>query len=162
MKLSPRLRALYNELIPGLAVADLCCDHGYLGVEAYVSGKFPEIIFIDQAPLAMKILEEKFNQYVYQSENPTRVKFITKDAAKTEDLLTGNVVIAGVGGMNMMQMLESLHQNNKLKPDHLILSPHRDEKLFEKPELFGLRHSHTNTVMESGYDRPIFVFKLPR
>lgn len=149
---------LYNELIPHFPVVDLCCDHGYLGLHAYVTGQFTEIIFADQAPLAMSLLEQNFNQYVKDEDNPTQVKFITGDAGKISHLLTGNVVIAGVGGKNMMQMLNHLHQNQSLKPHRLILSPHRNPELFDQPELFGLKRSHTNSVVESGYERIVFVF----
>ena len=158
MKLSPRLLMLYHELVPRFSVVDLCCDHGYLGMHAYLSGRFPEIIFVDQAPLAMTLLEQNFNQYVKDEDNPTQVSFMTADAGKISNLLSGNVVIAGVGGKNMMQMLESLHQNQKLKPHRLILSPHRNPELFDQSELFGLKLTHTNSVVESGYERIVFVF----
>jgi tRNA (adenine22-N1)-methyltransferase len=158
MKLSSRLLQIYQELQPGMPVSDLCCDHGYLGLHAYESEQFPEIIFVDQVPFAMDLLEKNFDQYVKNDENATQVKFITSDAGKVQTILTGNVVIAGVGGMNMMQMLEGLHQNQKLKPNRLILSPHRNQELYEKPELFGLKFSHVKTIEEAGKSYPIFVF----
>jgi tRNA (adenine22-N1)-methyltransferase len=159
MKLSPRLRALYQELKPDLPVADLCCDHGYLGFEAYHSKQFPEIIFVDQVSFAMKLLEKNFQEFVHDEENQTRVQFITADAGKVQSPLTGNIVIAGVGGINMMKILESLHQCGNLQPTRLILSPHKNPELYEKSKLFGLSHSHTSSVMESGYERKIFVFE---
>lgn len=160
MKLSERLLKLYDQLVPGLPVADLCCDHGYLGMHAYKSGQFPEITFVDQVPFAMNLLEKNFKKYVLSDENKTKAVFITSDAGKVQTKLTGNVVIAGVGGLNMMQMLEGLHRNDNLKPDRLILSPHRNPELYQKPELFGLNLSHTTSVMESGYERMIFVFEV--
>ena len=161
MKLSPRLLTLYEELSPGLPVADLCCDHGHLGMHAYLSNRFPEILFVDQVPFAMNLLEKNFDEYVKSEDNPTLVSFITSDAGKIKTLLTGNVVIAGVGGVNMMKMLESLFQGEKLKPSRLILSPHKNQELFQKPELFGLPHSHTKSIVEAGIKYSIFIFSAP-
>ena len=160
MKLSSRLLQIYQELKPGLPVSDLCCDHGYLGMHAYESEQFPEIIFVDQVPFAMNLLEKNFHQYVKNEENKTTVKFITSDAGKVQMPLTGNVVIAGVGGLNMMQMLEGLHQSHHLKPSRLILSPHRNQELYQKPELFGLPFSHSKTIEEAGKSYPVFVFSI--
>jgi tRNA A22 N-methylase len=160
MKLSPRLHAIFKELTPGQPVADICCDHGHLGAHAYLSGQFPEIIFVDQVVESMKQLESKFNQYCRNSENPTRVEFITVDAKKLRSSLTGNVVIAGVGGLNMMEMLEGLFTSPSFKPRKLVLSPHRNDELYERAELFGLKHSHTSTVIEDGRTRSIFVFSV--
>jgi len=158
MRFSPRLRAIYDELLPGLPVADLCCDHGYLGLNAYLSQHFPEIHFVDQVPQTMMVLENNFNQYFKNTLNLTQVNFTTSDAGKIQSILTGNVVIAGVGGKNMMRILDYLNQFQILRPKRLILSPHRHQELFEQSELFGLSHSHTRSVIEAGITRPIFVF----
>jgi tRNA A22 N-methylase len=159
MKLSARLQALYNELIPGMPVVDLCCDHGHLGLYAYESEQFPEIVFVDQAALAMRILAENFQKYVKDEENLTHVTFITADVGKLQISLKGNVVAAGVGGINLMIMLKSLHESGRLECDVLIVSPHRNNELYEHAELFGLKHSHTHKITETGRERSIFVFK---
>lgn len=139
-------------------MADLCCDHGYLGLWAYETENFPEIHFVDVSSFAMELLEKNFHQYVKKDSNQTQVYFYTADAGRMETPLTGNVVIAGVGGYLMMRMLESLHERGMLRAERLILSPHRHEEQYEKPELFGYQHSHTVHILETGYQRPIFVF----
>ena len=159
MKFSPRLQLLFNEFTPGVPVVDLCCDHGYLGLHAYLTELFPEILFVDQVPFSMMNLEKNFHQYFKKNENPTLVNFITSDAGKVQTILTGNVVIAGVGGNNMMKILEGLHQNKRLKPKKLILSPHKHPEKFEKPELFGLSLSHTLKFVESRIERTVFIFQ---
>ena len=158
MKLSHRLQAIFKELAPGVPVVDIGCDHGHLGAHAYLSEKFPEVVFIDQVEETMAQLEIKFHRYVKKEVIQTRVNFITSDAKKVQAPLSGNVVIAGVGGKNMMSMLEGLFQSPDFKPTRLVLSPHRDPELFEKAELFGMQYSHTTTVVEAGRARPIFVF----
>lgn len=158
MRLSERLFALYSELTPGLAVVDICCDHGLLGLFAYDSKLFPEIVFIDQVPLIMQSLEKKFLSSFKNPDNPTKVTFITADGGKVKTALKGNIVVAGVGGLNMMEILLGLYESGNLQGEKLILSPHRNPELFMKDSLFGYTYSHTTEVEESGRMRPIFVF----
>lgn len=54
IKLGPRLRAVAGFVLPGLAVADVCCDHARLVAHLVERGVVPRAIAIDQAvgPLA--------------------------------------------------------------------------------------------------------------
>jgi len=160
MKLSPRLQAIFDELTPGVPVVDVCCDHGYLGAQAYLSEQFPEVIFIDQVKETMLQLEAKFHQHVKNDEIQTRVSFITADARKVKTPLSGNIVIAGVGGKNMMEMLGGLFHSPDFKPTRLILSPHRNPELYETPELFGLKQLRSTSITEGSVTSPIFVFSV--
>jgi tRNA (adenine22-N1)-methyltransferase len=51
--LGPRLRALADRVLPGLPVADLCCDHAQLAAALIVEGRAPWVIAADinAAPL---------------------------------------------------------------------------------------------------------------
>ncbi len=158
MKFSRRLRAIYQELTPGLPVVDVCCDHGHLGLQAFLSNHFPEVVFIDQVEHSMIELEAKFNRYFTSHESQIKVRFITSDAAKVKEPLSGNVVIAGIGGNTMMKILEGLFQSADFKPNKLILCPNKQRENFEKSELFGLQHLQTSTVVELRIERSIFVF----
>ncbi|MBC7396645.1 MAG: SAM-dependent methyltransferase [Bdellovibrionales bacterium] len=160
MKFSPRLRALYEACPEGQALADLCCDHGHLGVYAYTSMRFPRVLFVDQVGHTMQNLEARFDQYVRRSDHPTSAIFLTSDAGKIPFALEGTVVIAGIGGVNMMRILNELKSADRLKAHTLILAPHRHRELFEHTELFGLPHVRTLEVTEKGIIRPIFIFGL--
>ncbi|NVB37397.1 tRNA (adenine(22)-N(1))-methyltransferase TrmK [Pseudenhygromyxa sp. WMMC2535] len=48
--LGPRLRALADWVLPGEAVADLCCDHGYLALSLVAEGRVPRAIAGDLNP----------------------------------------------------------------------------------------------------------------
>lgn len=159
MKLSPRLLALYSELTPNFPVVDICCDHGLLGLFAYESQNFPEIHFIDQVPLIMENLQNRFSKNFLNSENPTKVAFTTADGGKVRTPLKGTIVIAGIGGMNMMEILLGLAQSGNLQAEKLVLAPHRNYQLFHQETLFDYIYAHTTEVEESGRMRPIFVFK---
>jgi tRNA (adenine22-N1)-methyltransferase len=45
--LSPRLRALADRVLPGLPVADLCCDHGQLAAALILEARAPWVIAAD-------------------------------------------------------------------------------------------------------------------
>lgn len=159
MKFSPRLRALYDACEPGHPLADLCCDHGYLGIHAYASKLFPEILFVDQAEHGMQILKQKFAQYADVDSRATQVRFLTSDAGQIKVPLQGTVVIAGVGGVNMMKILSELEKRGMLQARSLILAPHRHRHLYEVEYLFNFRKVSVTEITEKSIQRPIFVFK---
>ncbi len=53
-KLGPRLQAIADFVLPGAAMADLCCDHGKLAAALVLDGRVPRAIAADvnAAPLA--------------------------------------------------------------------------------------------------------------
>ncbi|MBX3039721.1 MAG: SAM-dependent methyltransferase, partial [Bdellovibrionaceae bacterium] len=73
----------------------------------------------------------------------------------------GTVVIAGVGGDRILEILEALDGNGYLTADRLVLSPHKDERVFVEKFSEGLgkrwRLSEPLSVRESGRERPIWV-----
>jgi tRNA (adenine22-N1)-methyltransferase len=127
-KLSFRLQKILDECLQGEELWDLCCDHGQLGIAAYHSKIFKKIIFVDQVPSIIQELKSRVAGLP--------VDVICSDAGKLPHKLKGNVVIAGVGGLNMKEMVDSLNQEKKLFAKRLILSPHRDEPIFENRHLF--------------------------
>jgi tRNA (adenine22-N1)-methyltransferase len=124
--LSPKLQIIYDQLLPGEDVWDLCCDHGYLGWAALASGNFAEIHFVDRvAP----IIENLKRQII--PHDPTRkARFHALGAETLQEPLTGTVVIAGVGAYTAFEILEKLWKRDLLKAKRLVLSPQRDEQKF--------------------------------
>ena len=130
-KLSPRLQLIYYHLIPGKPVWDLCCDHGYLGFNAYESGNFPAIYFVDRVPSIMEQLKRRFEEHQDPSDMPsTQALFIPQAAEDLEGPLCGNVVIAGVGALTTQKILSRLSKRGNLRAERLLLCPQgADEKL---------------------------------
>lgn len=159
--LSNRLKLIFDQLLPDCAVWDICCDHGYLGLNAYQSQLFPEVNFVDQVPEIMARLEERFHREIVQTTNPTTPRFI---ALSGEDLtleLTGNVVISGVGSYTIFQILKSLQTKNLLKAKRLILCPQNDVvKMDEIKKLPGFLYRQSQDIIsvnEKDRVREIFV-----
>lgn len=161
ISLSSRLTVIFDQLIPGLPVWDLCCDHGYLGSHAYLRQQFPEVNFVDQVPEIIARLEERFLREIVQPTNPTKPRFI---ASAGEDLnleVTGNLVISGVGSYTIFQILKALQAKNLLKAKRLILCPQNDVvKMDEIKKLPGFSYRQileTLSVNERNRVREIYV-----
>ena len=120
--MTPRLRFLFSKAKPQIPLWDLACDHGYLGERALRSGEFPEVHFVD--PVKHQI--EKIRQRLQKTEFGARAFYYPIRAQKVEKKVLGNLVIAGIGGENLFQILNDLHLASRLQAERLILSPHTD------------------------------------
>lgn len=162
--LSDRLKLIFDQLLPGYAVWDICCDHGYLGSHAYQSQHFPEINFVDQVPEIITRLEMRFYREIAQSHNPTTSRFLALPGENLNLELTGNVVISGVGSYTIFQILQSLQMKNLLKAHRIILCPQNDVvKIDEIKKLPGFcyrQYQDIISVTEKDRVRDIYVFDL--
>lgn len=150
-KLSHRLQLILDQALPHEDLWDLCCDHGQLGAEALNLNRFKKIYLVDQVP---SIIE---NLKIVYSSSPMTI--LCSDASKISQELYGNVVIAGVGGLNMKVIVDELIQRKVLKAKRLILSPHRDEPLYENRNLFkGYKGVKEFAFFEKNILRFVFVF----
>lgn len=163
MKLSNRLQFIYENLLPGLPVWDFCCDHGYLGVEALKSGRFPKVYFVDQVPHIVsdieKVVRAKFPEHI------SRAHFIAAKGESINEDVHGNIIIAGVGAFAIFKILQSLTTQNLLHAHRLILCPQRDEGKFitllkDSGEDFAARFSLSGATLidERGRSRTVYVF----
>jgi tRNA (adenine22-N1)-methyltransferase len=136
IRLSSRLQLLFDLLIPGEPVWDLCCDHGLLGLRALESGKFPKVFFVDQVPHIIERL-----QVILKKEGPIAesARCFGLPAEEIPEILTGSVVIAGVGSERVFGIVKALADREVLQATRLIMCPHKDEKVFERDflERFG-------------------------
>lgn len=151
--LSTRLQFVYEKLEIGHDVWDLCCDHGYLGIVALKSQKFGHIHFVDQAVHLVEALKARWAQESF-------ARFHAMPAQKLEAPLTGNVVIAGVGGQTISEILGGLKNKGNLKARRLILVPHKDESQLEiwlQENLTEFNLDQRLSVKEGPRVRQVFV-----
>lgn len=152
--LSARLQAFLDEAVPGAPLWDLCCDHGLLGLAALGSERFPKVHFVDSSEAAMKLLEGRL-------AGNRRAGFHVKPAQEIDEDLTGSVVIAGVGGLLIWKILQTLQVRGALKARRLILGPHRDEAWLADQLRLGALPSWNLTkearVLERGRSRHLLV-----
>jgi tRNA (adenine22-N1)-methyltransferase len=156
--LSPRLQHIFDRLVPGVDVWDLCCDHGYLGQKALHSGRFARIHFVDQAGHLIEALRHRLIAV-------SGVSFHGLPAQELSEALTGNVVAAGVGAELICKILGAQSTRGTLQARRLLLGPHKDaEKLQEwlcQDLVFSrdYRFLAKSGVEERGRLREIFIYE---
>ena len=128
LKLSPRLQHVYDLLLPGKPVWDFCCDHGHLGLNAFESGHFPEIYFVDQVDSIIHKLRGRFEAYLPKSKSSAQAHFLATSGQDIETPLRGTVVITGVGAYTILEILQGVKDKGNLLAERLILGPQRDEE----------------------------------
>lgn len=166
MTLSPRLEALFRLLLPDHPVWDVGYDHGQLGLFALASGKFPQVNFVDPVEKIAVSLQAKLSSKNF-SETRNQASIHVCNLSDLSVQVDGSLVFAGVGANNILTNVEVLVKESKLNARRLVLSPHRDAKVFcEKSQslapLFIQKYklAVTQTVIERGRTRYIYVFEL--
>lgn len=121
------MQLIFDHLIPGEPVWDFCCDHGYMGLNAYESGLFPEVHFVDQVEHIIEKLRARFLAEYHRENSGTQAHFHSVPGEEIAMPLRGSLVVAGVGAFTIFCILESLHRRRLLQARRLILCPQRDE-----------------------------------
>lgn len=133
MKLGQRLTQL-NDMIPTgyTHIWDCCCDHGLLGAALLSRQASPTIHFVDIVPNLMQQLEDKLQRfYPRQSIPQWHVHCIDVAKLPLSDYSESPlVVIAGVGGDLMIELVNSIClQNPQLHIDFLLCPVHHQYEL---------------------------------
>ncbi len=162
MRISPRLQVVYDNLLEGHDVWDVCCDHGFLGGAAYESRRFANIYFVDQVASIINRVKVTFETYVFKTDNPSKAFFFAESGEQIKTIVTGNLCIAGVGAHVINDILCGLAKNEKLAAQRIILGPHRDEEKLEKMlavnELLSqYKMSAKKEMQENGRNRIFFI-----
>lgn len=124
-KLSERMKLFIHYGVIGAPFWDICCDHGHVGIGALESKKFSQVHFVDQLPhimqrLSTTLLDLGLEESLYFLHD--------LKGEEIDTTVSGTCLIAGVGGLTITKILQSLLIKNFLRADRLILSPHTDEK----------------------------------
>lgn len=157
------MQSIYDLLLPGKPVWDLCCDHGYMGLNAYKSGSFTEVYFVDQVEHIIARLKERFEEEHYRAESPSQAYFLPLRGEDVDRPLKGSVVIAGVGAFTIFKIVQSLHTKGLLQAHRLILCPQRDDQklkeFFHEEQNFGYTFCNEHgDVLERGRVRKLLIF----
>jgi tRNA (adenine22-N1)-methyltransferase len=160
-KLSPRMRTFLDYALIDNVLWDVCCDHGYVGIKAMESGSFTEVHFVDQIPHIM----ERLDKLIHQSKKIKDHKYFlyTLPGEAIINEIHGTMLIAGVGGSTIKNILQGLFLKKNLKAKRLLLSPHMDEKIFVAyidSEEFKNAYSFKEKILmkEGPRERPLYIF----
>lgn len=115
--LTKRLEKIVAALTTCDVVADVGCDHGYIGVTALQRNKAQKVVFIDiSAPSLQKA------QQLCAAENlANSAQFLCQNGL--QKVQCNCAVIAGMGGLEILSVL----QNAKTLPQFLVLQPMRSQ-----------------------------------
>ncbi len=103
MELSKRLQAVADMISPGLTVADVGTDHGYIPIYLFSTGKSPRVIAMDINLGPLERAKEHIAEYDLQDKIETR---LSDGVAKLGVGEFDSVVIAGMGGALTIQIME--------------------------------------------------------
>ena len=128
MTLSHRLLAIANLITPGIPVADVGCDHGYLAIYLISYGISPRVIAMDinRGPL------ERAREHVSESGLTDSIELRLSDGLKELSPGEGkSIVMAGMGGPLMISIMEASPEVCR-EAYEFILQP--------QSEISGVRH----------------------
>ena len=122
MQLSKRLQAVANLVTPGIRLADIGTDHGYVPIWLYEQGRIPLALAMDLREGPLQRAKEHIRMHGLDEKIKTRL------SDGLEKLLPGeadSIVIAGMGGMLVVKILTQ-GQAVLDSVQELILQPQSD------------------------------------
>ena len=139
MAISKRLKAIAKYIEGYKTLADIACDHGYLGIYAVEEYNLKEVLLTDINPMplasAVKNVESKNLSSIISTKLGNGLEPLTKDYEV--------ITICGIGGMLLKEILEKGLERAK-NAKRLILCPNSD--LYEVRKF--LADNNFNIVME--------------
>lgn len=116
-KLDARLNAIVCQLRPSDLTADVGCDHGLLSLFVLKSDLAKRVLCTD---ISAKCLQKTKN-LLSRAKLENRAKFLVCDGLLGVEDPVDQIVIAGMGGQTICNILENLPQH--LKHARLVLQP---------------------------------------
>lgn len=129
-KATARMKLFVSKALEAMDFWDFCCDHGYIGILALRSEKFKCIHFVDQQKHIIENLKLRFHKSENFLKEHYQYKFYDQDARTLSTVVTGNLLIAGVGGKLAFEILQSLEQKKQLKAQRILISVHSEEQKY--------------------------------
>jgi tRNA (adenine22-N1)-methyltransferase len=151
--LSLRLKTLLDRCEPGLPLWDLCCDHGLLGLAALASGKFSEVIFNDAVPHVLAALAPRLVAF-------TNSRTVLGPAEEITEPLTGNLILAGVGGEKIYKILAAHAAGGRLRARHVVVCPERHAAWLSTQSVPGYRLVEHFTIPHNHGTRDVLYFTV--
>lgn len=155
VKLSDRMQAVADCVTPGLCVADIGCDHGYLPIYLVEKGIVPSAVAMDikEGPL------QAAREHIHREGLEDKIKTRRSDGLAA--LLpgeAGSVLIAGMGGRLALKILKDGEEflNRTRDVREVIVQPQSELAVFRR----GMREMgylcvQENMVYEDGKFYPL-------
>lgn len=149
-----RLTSIFAEIPPCEVFADIACDHGYIALAMLNSGKCKKSFVSDISAKSLEKAKKLLSAYIKSGKADSFISDGFDNVPKADVSL-----VAGVGGMLIIDILERAKRDNKL-PEMLILQPmkHCDKVRRQAVEL-GYKVVKDFTVAEDGQFYDIIVLE---
>lgn len=118
--LDRRLSAIISEIDCDV-LADIGCDHGYIGVQALIERRAKWLIAADISEKSLS----KCRLLAAEKNLTDRVEFVVSDGFENVTTMPDTAVIAGMGGYEIIKILKTAKSLNRV-PEKLILCPHQN------------------------------------
>lgn len=115
--LTVRLEKILSVVPQCDTLADVGCDHGYVGIEALNRGIARRVVFCDVSIPSLQKARDNCPE-----ELKTRAKFVCRDGLG--DIGCNCAVIAGMGGLEIISVLNAAER----LPETLVLQPMRNQE----------------------------------
>lgn len=113
--LTKRLNYIVEAIPECNILADVGCDHGYVGIEALKRGKASKVTFADISPACLQKARTNCPAALY-----AQASFVCQDGLG--DIECDVAVICGMGGLEILSILN----NAKRLPNAVVLQPMRN------------------------------------
>jgi tRNA (adenine22-N1)-methyltransferase len=162
IKLSHRLQQIEAQIsVPYNHIWDCCCDHGLLGLSLLDKKCAKTVHFVDVVPDLLNKIESTLLQYWQGFRDDWQVHCIDAanlPIAQYADNKTDSkhlIIIAGIGGDLMIELLSSLHWiTDKYQVEFILCPVHHNYKVREYLIAHGFRLIKESLVFENkrGYE----------
>lgn len=123
---SKRIQKIVDFIPKNSRLADVGCDHGYVIIAANLKNKFIKAIAIDNKNGPLESARSNITQYI-NYENCSIVRYSLSDGLQDIDTDTDCVVIAGMGGILINNIIaDGIKKNIVLDNQIFILEPNRN------------------------------------
>lgn len=147
--MSSRLQTIFNLLTASKDVWDIGCDHGILGIKAISSEKFKRVYFVDPSKGALEKIEKKI-----RGPLPKNSFLNCKGQDLNWNIVSGNVVLAGFGSQEMVDIITSAQKY--INNIEWVLSPNSNPwTLRWKLRECGIRLVSEKILVERGRIRQV-------
>lgn len=144
--LSKRLKTVANMVTKGNIVADIGTDHGYVPIYLIKNNIAPFVYAMDINEGPVEIAKKNIKEQGVSD----KIAVVQSDGMeKLQEGMASSIVIAGMGGELMIQILKQSQVMNSVK--ELILSPHRDWDMVRKYVIgIGWHIEEEKMIMDAG------------
>ena len=164
----PRLNAILSFVEGAKTLADIGTDHGFLPIAACMLNKNMRAFACDANPGPLARAVENIKLYGLEDRIDTLLGYGLEPLLDKRNCIYDCVVIAGMGGMNIVEILRSSSDAFRLdgfqlqkKIKKLIIQPQRDVQLVRET-MFDLGFEITDevTAEDRGHSYTIIVSKV--